>query len=585
MAIASELDVLQQALKCHQMGEFYQAIELYQQALLEKNDPLVSNNLASAQLALADNEAALVTLTTALAEHPECAELTLTFSLYKASGGELDKAIELALSAIEKAPGRAEFHYNLANFYYQSGDLTAAVKAYQQTLLLNEQFVEAHFNLGTLYCTQGLIEQAIMAFKQTVQMSPQFLPGLMQLAKLYSDEGKYGEAKSYYQKALVIEPNNLGIINALGMIFHVSGELELARQYYKKALDISADDEESNILMANCLRDSNDSAAEQFYQKVLKVNPLNAIAKDNLNRLSKSKIAAWHFNMLADEARNSAFDRALAKHVNKGDLVLDIGTGSGLLAMMAKRAGAEQVVACEMVADLAQVARQVVADNNMDDAITICNHKSTNLKVGVDLPRKADVLVSEILDVGLLGEGVLPTFRHAWANLLNPDAVAIPKAATVEACLIQCDQLKQVNPVSNISGFDLSAFNTFRAKGDYIATQLVETPHQLLSNNFVVQNFDFTNLPANASVEQPNETHLTVPVTQDGELHAIAFWFQLHLDDEITLSSGPQGEMVHWGQAVYFFEQPKMIRQGELVQLKALQSEAFLEFQLLDCEL
>ena len=142
-----------------------------------------------------------------------------------------------------------------------------------------------------------------------------------------------------------------------------------------------------------------------------------------------------------------------------------------------------------------------------------------------------------------------------------------------------------MNPVSNISGFDLSAFNTFRAKGDYIATQLVETPHQLLSNNFVVQNFDFTNLPANASVEQPNETHLTVPVTQDGELHAIAFWFQLHLDDEITLSSGPQGEMVHWGQAVYFFEQPKMIRQGELVQLKALQSEAFLEFQLLDCEL
>ena len=582
MVIASELSVLQQALKYHQTGEFQKAIELYKTALLEKSDPLVSNNLASAQLALADNDAAFSTLTEALAIHPDCAELTLTLSLFKASTGQVDKAIELANAAIEKVPDRAEFHYNLANFYYQSGNLTAAVKAYQQTLVLNEQFVEAHFNLGTLYCTQGLVEQAIISFKQTVQLAPQFLPGLMQLAKLYSDEGKYGDAKDYYQKALAIEPSNLEVIKALGMILHISGELEQAQQHYKKALEISADDEESNILMANCLRDSNDSAAEQFYQKALKVNPLNAIAKDNLNRLSKNKIAAWHFNMLADDARNSAFNQALAKRVNQGDLVLDIGTGSGLLAMMAKRAGAEQVVACEMVADLAQVARQVVTDNDMSDTITICNQKSTNLKIGVDLPRKADVLVSEILDVGLLGEGVLPTFRHAWANLLNPDAVTIPKSAAVEACLIQCDQLKRVNPVSNISGFDLSAFNTFRAKGDYIATQLVETPHQLLSDNFFVQNFDFANLPASASVEQPNETYLSVPVTENGELHAIAFWFQLHLDDEITLSSGPLGEMVHWGQAIYFFEQPKTIRQGELVQLKALQSEAFLEFQLLD---
>ena len=579
----SDLDFLQQALQYHQSGQFHQAIKLYHKALSEKNSPLVNNNLASAQLAVADNQGAYITLTSALVEFPESAELLMTFSLLQSSIGEMKKAIELAKSAIDKAPGKVEFIYNLANFYYQSDQLSAAEQGYKQTLMLNAQCVEAHFNLGTLYYTQGLVSQAISSFKETVSLEPKFLQAFINLGQIYSEQGKYDNAIKSYQSVLTMEPNNFSVMKALGMVFHISNELEIAQQYYQKALKISPEDEESIILMANCLREKNDiSGADKFYQKALKINPSNKIAKENLNKFSKGKIAAWHFDMLADEARNNAFNKALKKHVKKGDLVLDIGTGSGLLAMMAKRAGADQVVACEMVPDLAQVASQVVADNKMSDVITICNKKSTNLKIGDELPRKSDVLVAEILDAGLLGEGVLPTFRHALANLLNNNAVIIPKSATVEACLLQCNRLKRVNPVQNIAGFDLSAFNAFRVKEDYIATCLNETSHQVLSDTFFVQYFDFSQLPPHASVENPNTANLTVSVTQDGELQGIAFWFQLHVDNDITLSSGPQNEMVHWGQAVYFFENPRLVRKGEEVHLKALQSEVFLGFQLFD---
>ena len=62
-----------------------------------------------------------------------------------------------------------------------------------------------------------------------------------------------------------------------------------------------------------------------------------------------SSLPAYHFPMLADAARNGAFDRALraaigrfkALHGGRGPRVLDIGSGSGLLAMMAARAGAQ----------------------------------------------------------------------------------------------------------------------------------------------------------------------------------------------------------------------------------------------------
>ena len=71
--------------------------------------------------------------------------------------------------------------------------------------------------------------------------------------------------------------------------------------------------------------------------------------------------------MLRDGARNACFARAIERRVREQQqrlgrppLVLDIGTGSGFLGMIAARAGA-QVVACEMNEPIAALARQVVA--------------------------------------------------------------------------------------------------------------------------------------------------------------------------------------------------------------------------------
>lgn len=582
MSVMKESDILQQALNSHQQGDFYLAISLYQQVILEKNDPLVSNNLASAQLAIADNQGAAKTLKLAINNFSENSELLMTLAIYHSRLGEYDKAIDSAKMAIVKEPDNALFHYNLANFYYQNERFTDAKQSYKKTLLLDDSFAEAHFNLGTLYYQQGLMNKAATYLENAVKIAPQFIQAILYLGQVYSEQSKYVQAVETYQRVLALEPNSLAALKAIGMVLHISGELDSGLAYYQKSLEIAPDDEEAIVLMANCLRDMNDlSGAEKLYRQVLSLNPENTTAKQNLNQLSKAKIASWHFTMLADESRNMAFDTVLNSQIKANDLVLDIGTGSGLLALMARRAGASHVIACEMQPDLALVAKQVIADNDMSDAIQICNIKSTSMIVGDELPRKADVLVAEILDSGLLGEGVIPTFRHATANLLKKNAVIIPKSATIEACLIQCDDLKRVNPVNTISGFDLSAFNTFRESRGYISSILNATPHQVLSETTFVQYFDFSNLPPFASAEKPNRTDLTMQVIQSGELQGIAFWFQLHLDDEITLSSGPGGEMVHWGQAIHFFDHPRPVIKGELVHVQALQSEVLLTFQLL----
>ena len=48
---------------------------------------------------------------------------------------------------------------------------------------------------------------------------------------------------------------------------------------------------------------------------------------------------------------------------------------------------------------------------------------------------------------------------------------------------------------------------------------------------------------------------LHLPVTQEGNLDALAVWFQLHLDQESSLSTGPQ-EDTCWEQAIYPIQNP-----------------------------
>ena len=130
-------------------------------------------------------------------------------------------------------------------------------------------------------------------------------------------------------------------------------------------------------------------------------------------QLIGQSVPRWHFNMLRDEPRNAAFDAAIRRAVTPGTHVLDIGAGSGLLSMMAARAGAGRVVACEENPAIADMARQIVATNGFAERVRVVTGNSTELDVESDLEGRADVIVSEIVSNNLLAEGVLKTLADA----------------------------------------------------------------------------------------------------------------------------------------------------------------------------
>jgi SAM-dependent methyltransferase len=88
---------------------------------------------------------------------------------------------------------------------------------------------------------------------------------------------------------------------------------------------------------------------------------------------------SYHFPMIAERERNAKFEAALqisidrykAAHGGRGPHVLDIGSGTGLLAMMAARGGARKVTSVEMVPAVCAVARQIVARNGFGSVISV----------------------------------------------------------------------------------------------------------------------------------------------------------------------------------------------------------------------
>jgi type II protein arginine methyltransferase len=243
-------------------------------------------------------------------------------------------------------------------------------------------------------------------------------------------------------------------------------------------------------------------------------------------------------------------------------IVLDIGSGTGLLAMMAARAGAKETVTCEMVAPLAELARDTVARNGYADRIVTLDKKSTSVVIGERMRQKANLLVTETVDCGLLGEGIIPSIAHAKANLLTEDARIIPSAATVYAMVVESKRLRNLNCADKAAGFDVSLINRY-ATALYFPVRLAAFDYVALTDAFEVFTFDFTR---GASV--PERRRINVPFKREGVAHCIVFWFDMQLDDETSISNEP-GSTTHWEQALQCLDREIPARAGETLTIEA----------------
>ncbi|KAM4709360.1 protein arginine N-methyltransferase 9 isoform 2-T2 [Discoglossus pictus] len=318
-----------------------------------------------------------------------------------------------------------------------------------------------------------------------------------------------------------------------------------------------------------------DEAAGYFY-KAVKLNPNSADAKENFYRVANWLVERWHFVMLNDTKRNMMFQRAIQKAVQTGcKSVLDIGTGTGILSMFAKNAGASHVYACELSKTMYEVACEVVAANHMEGGIKILHMKSHDVQIPEHIPEKVSLVVTETVDAGLFGEGIVESLIHAWKNLLlhpkNTEACVdrygqvIPAGAVIYGMAVECSEIRRhhrVN-VTEVAGVKLggavqflSPVQSSQSSNDisepYTTEKMSRIPggYRALSQPFQAMTVDFNSLQDLESIAAGKACRISVPVIEHGNIDAFVTWFVLHLDNEHSLSTAPS-EGTCWEQAVF----------------------------------
>ena len=430
----------------------------------------------------------------------------------------------------------------LARKCREQGDPWQSVVHCRTVLSGNENHAAALALLGECLAETGDLPGAGNSLSRAIEIDPAPAGPYLHLGEVNARIGRTREALRCFQHAEQLQPGDVNILNGYAVVLWGTGQLDEARALLQRAIE---------------------------------VEPENAITRRNLQLLNSRLVDRWHFAMINDTARNRQFDTALKQAITPGSVVLDIGAGTGLLSMMAVRAGAKQVIACEANPALAALAREVIRGNGYSDRIRVINKPSQQLNPDTDFPKntRPDVLVAEVFDTLVIGEGALGTFEHARRYLLAPDAVVIPRRAVLYGGLVESERLWREGGADQSSGFDLTALNRFRP--DTIALEAASFGGRLLADEFAIFSFDLS-----GGETTPSHVRLDIPFRAAGVCHALVYWIRLQLDEHAAIDNRPSfdGETTgrdycaHWYQVARLLVPPVPVEPGMVLRIDAHQN-------------
>jgi protein arginine N-methyltransferase 1 len=263
-------------------------------------------------------------------------------------------------------------------------------------------------------------------------------------------------------------------------------------------------------------------------------------------------------HLIGDRVRTGAYDQALRATVRPGSAVLDIGTGTGILALLACRLGARRVYAIE-TSDKIHLAQEIARSNGYSDRIEFLQERSTS----VDLPERVDVIVSDLRGITPLFEQHIPSIVDARRRLLAPGGVMIPQVETLWAAVAEAPQTYNhyVFPwTAGAFGFDMGEAKRLELNRP---SRAVIDEKQLLLPPQHWATLDYT------SIENPNVmAEIAWIVPRAGTAHGIVVWFDSTLTEGVCFSNAPGAPETIYSQAFFPLLEPVLLAPGDQVTVR-----------------
>jgi type I protein arginine methyltransferase len=249
--------------------------------------------------------------------------------------------------------------------------------------------------------------------------------------------------------------------------------------------------------------------------------------------------------MLADGPRMRFYDEAIKRHIQPGDRVIDLGTGTGILAALAARRGAAKVYALDH-STILEHARTLAAHNDIQNVEFIAQHSSA-----FTIDEKVDVILHEQMGDCLFDESMVANVADLRDRLLKPGGRILPSRFQLfcEPVKLRDDRVVPYLWEMNVKGYDYSCLERNRPQdSEYyrrsssdlsLVDHFLGEPEPILAVDLQTLN----------DADLPKVVEFTRTVVNAGRLDGYVVYFRALVDEDLCLSTAPRdpGRAPHWG--------------------------------------
>ncbi|KAL3265932.1 hypothetical protein HHI36_010121 [Cryptolaemus montrouzieri] len=426
-----------------------------------------------------------------------------------------------------------EEHLESARHYRQIGEFTRSLEHY------------------FAYCERTPTEQ------RAENSEDECIELLCDIEALIKEITSVEELMKCFVYGLQLFPNNSKFHNRFGSLLIKKGDYDHGVEFIHKAYEIAKKNREPSL----------------------------AIEK-NMLHLKWKAMPRWHFRMLNGKLRNESYRKAIQKALHEGlTSVADIGSGCGLLSLYAE--GAKNVVAFEANANLHKKCSKLMSKNF--PRIDYYCHKNYSYKLDNMEKPPRDLIITEIFDVAVFGEGILKTLSHVYyKNWVKDSFRIIPAKVTLYVTGIACASLdKKYRLCNSIPSLQLVDICARSENVSYDAESLRHHEYRLMTETEELMTVDFSDRSlVNALLASDEKTfsNIVLEGVRTGHIDSLVVWFDLHLDDEIFISTNPFHALYEpcWEQAIFHCHNPVEISSGDKLSLNVLVAREKLELNLVD---
>ena len=295
--------------------------------------------------------------------------------------------------------------------------------------------------------------------------------------------------------------------------------------------------------------------------------------------------------MLEDHKRTGAYYQACVANRRQfaGKVVLDVGTGSGILAIFAAKAGARKVYAVEATS-MAAVAKRLVAAQGLEGVVEVIQ----GVVESIEIPDPVDLIISEWMGYFLLRESMLDSVLVARDRFLRPGGAMYPSHARVLLAAARSPLAAQrgadlaaamagwaefEGDMESFYGVDMSCLaEDFRKENkEYFCGTSAWAdvhPSQLLGPPAVARAYDLRTLSLE-ELKAPLLAKFSVEVAESGAVEAFCGFFDVDFrggadgpaDAPVVLTTAPDPTgSTHWGQQVFALAPPFAAAAGDRIE-------------------